>query len=461
MSQKSYLLNPWVWGLTTSLLVGAAYGPHFLQWYSQPAATNNDLSTPYVIAVSQSPTVDRKAYFSSQVIASSQIDVDSRPEVDQQVSQSAPQDFQPAGQVQSLQTMPPVSSNSAPTQTVQEPKAAQNTPEKRALETVKDKSKPPLADALNPSQTVTIDELIGGLVLIEYPKEVVVEFETSKFSKGLMRQLLTRMILSANPLDPVSLLNATLQKQPIDFRRTPQFYQRILNQAKQPLRYPAQAYAYAKTLLEENVTQIEDGGVDYSQVAIPLHDLQRMVPQYVAGSKPIKLPYADEVKRFSHQFSVAEDLVYAIMEVESAFNPKAVSQSNALGLMQIKAGAAGKDVYQYIDGKPGKPNRQTLFDPKENIRIGTAYLGLLNDFYFAKVTDGAKKELLVIASYNGGLNKVFQLFGDNEAQAIEKINRLPVSQIYNRLRLHHPSEETKSYIVKVQNAQKKYRKQLS
>lgn len=58
--------------------------------------------------------------------------------------------------------------------------------------------------------------------------------------------------------------------------------------------------------------------------------------------------------------------------MESGFNPAAVSKSNAIGLMQLKADTAGCDAYRY-KGKRGCPDADDLRDPDTNIDLGAAY----------------------------------------------------------------------------------------
>lgn len=82
-------------------------------------------------------------------------------------------------------------------------------------------------------------------------------------------------------------------------------------------------------------------------------------------------------------YSVPQELVYAVIEVESGWNPMAVSRAGAAGLMQLMPDTATTFAVR---------NR---FDVAENIRGGVAYLAWLR-------TNVGDDWRLVMASYNAG-----------------------------------------------------------
>src|SRR5207247_2427841 len=83
------------------------------------------------------------------------------------------------------------------------------------------------------------------------------------------------------------------------------------------------------------------------------------------------------------RYGVSEDLIAAIIEAESEFNPRAVSRTGARGLMQLMPKTAA------ILGV-GDP-----FDPRENIEGGVRHLRSLMDRFDGNLP-------LVLAAYNAG-----------------------------------------------------------
>ena len=84
-------------------------------------------------------------------------------------------------------------------------------------------------------------------------------------------------------------------------------------------------------------------------------------------------------------------LVCGLIRQESRFETKAVSVSNALGLMQLIPPTARTVAYQAMINLT---SLESLFDPKINIALGTHYLsGLVSDF---------ENPLFAVASYNAG-----------------------------------------------------------
>lgn len=104
--------------------------------------------------------------------------------------------------------------------------------------------------------------------------------------------------------------------------------------------------------------------------------------------------YDDLIREHAREQGVRADLVRAVMQVESAFNPTARSVKGALGLMQLMPAT----IKQFGVANP--------FNPEENIRAGVRYLRELLDRY-------QNNETLALAAYNAGPGAV-----DTHGQAV-------------------------------------------
>lgn len=169
--------------------------------------------------------------------------------------------------------------------------------------------------------------------------------------------------------------------------------------------------------------------------------------------------YKDLVAEFSNRFQIEQPLIYAIMEQESAFNPQAKSWVPAYGLMQLVPKSGGADAYRYVYQKEWIPTQSYLFNPRNNIELGTAYLRVLMN-QFASVSDPHCRRLCVIAGYNTGAGNVSRAFigTTNLGKAFSYIESFDYNGLYNHLISNLPHSETRNYVVKVTQRREKYLK---
>jgi soluble lytic murein transglycosylase-like protein len=89
------------------------------------------------------------------------------------------------------------------------------------------------------------------------------------------------------------------------------------------------------------------------------------------------------IEEYANAYNVRADLVRAVIQVESGFNPRAKSPKGAMGLMQLMPATAAEF------------GVRSPFVPQQNIRGGVAYLRTLLDRY-------GEDETLALAAYNAG-----------------------------------------------------------
>jgi soluble lytic murein transglycosylase-like protein len=105
-------------------------------------------------------------------------------------------------------------------------------------------------------------------------------------------------------------------------------------------------------------------------------------------------PYGKVIYDIAVRHSINPHLVAALIHVESAFNPRAVSRKGAYGLMQLLPETARRF---------GLTKKKDLFDPRKNLEAGVRYLKWLADRF------GGDAEK-ILAAYNAGEGAV-QRFG--------------------------------------------------
>jgi soluble lytic murein transglycosylase-like protein len=121
-------------------------------------------------------------------------------------------------------------------------------------------------------------------------------------------------------------------------------------------------------------------------------------------------PATGEIAKLVHslapRYSLDPNLVLAVVEAESNFNPKAKSHKNAQGLMQL------------IPETAERFGVEDVWDPEQNLRGGMAYLRWLLDHFGGDVQ-------LALAGYNAG------------EKAVERHGGVP------------PYRETQSYVKRI------------
>ncbi|WP_158379565.1 membrane-bound lytic murein transglycosylase MltC [Candidatus Williamhamiltonella defendens] len=233
----------------------------------------------------------------------------------------------------------------------------------------------------------------------------------------------------------------------ITISQHPFLYGQVLDNHHQPIRSQWAARHFADYLLKTKI-QKRRSGIDWIW-SITL----KMVPNHIDQRAK---KYWSFIKHASAKYGIETSLILAIMQTESSFNPYAVSSCDALGLMQVMRYTAGKDVFQ-MKGKSGQPSRSYLFNPKNNIDIGTAYLSILKKSYLREIKNPISRRYAIISGYNGGAGSVLRAFSTDKNKAIEVINRMQSDDVFYILSTRHPVSEARRYLLKVNCLQKKYR----
>ena len=174
------------------------------------------------------------------------------------------------------------------------------------------------------------------------------------------------------------------------------------------------------------------------------------------------LEYASTVRKYSDDTQVSRSLIFAIIKIESSFNPYAVSSAPAYGMMQLVPSSGGREAYRKAKGEDVMPSKDYLFNAGNNIELGATYLGvLLNDSPLHQIRNPVSREYCAIAAYNTGPSNVFRAFSKlngkaRQDDALDQINSMRPDEVYDALRTKLPYEETRGYVVNAVTAKKRY-----
>lgn len=170
--------------------------------------------------------------------------------------------------------------------------------------------------------------------------------------------------------------------------------------------------------------------------------------------------FKQSVDVYSSKNEINKELVYAVIHSESSFNPMARSHIPAYGLMQIVPQSAGVDTYNFLYGEKKLLSSDYLYNPINNIKIGSTYLHIVYFRYLRHINDPLSRLYCLIAAYNTGAGNVARSFvgTNNIKKASEKINTMTPDEVYKHLMRNLPYHETKDYLQRVNDRRYVYLK---
>ena len=155
------------------------------------------------------------------------------------------------------------------------------------------------------------------------------------------------------------------------YRRLSVFVVGILMIVFLPVNTGAEIYKYVD----------EDGIVHFTDAIVEGEDIQNI--EVVHDDAAPATDYESIAEHYALKYGLEPALVKKVIQVESGWNPYAVSRSGAMGLMQLMPETA-----RLLGVK-------NPFDPEENIRAGVRYLKYLLDLFGGDVEKA-------LAAYNAG-----------------------------------------------------------
>lgn len=188
------------------------------------------------------------------------------------------------------------------------------------------------------------------------------------------------------------------------------------------------------------------------------HTQLQLVPDHIRKRAVV---FQDDVNAQSQRQNLPPALVFAVMETESYFNPVAKSSAPAFGLMQLVPTSGAREAYRYVYNQDKVVSDTYLYDAKNNIELGSAYLNRLYYVQLVGIENPQSRMWASIAAYNTGPSNVLRAFAGKYTKtqhgsydkwkqgAYKQINGMTADQMYNHLRSNLPYPETREYIKKV------------
>jgi membrane-bound lytic murein transglycosylase C len=187
----------------------------------------------------------------------------------------------------------------------------------------------------------------------------------------------------------------------------------------------------------------------------------RVDPNQYAAADRIAPKFLDVVNRYAAKTGVDPALIFGIIYQESRFNPQAVSQAEAYGMMQLVPRSGGLEAFRKARGEAAQPTKEYLMDPENNIELGATYLGmLLYDYWTKGVANMPAREYCAISGYNTGPGNVARAFTGTTSKlgdAQDRANSMAPDELFDFLRVNLPYAETRDYLLRVSAARRHYR----
>jgi len=161
--------------------------------------------------------------------------------------------------------------------------------------------------------------------------------------------------------------------------------------------------------------------VQPKEVVARVHEPLTEIAESAPAAAPLSTNVIEMIDQIAKLYEVEGPLVHSVIRAESNYNPQALSNKGAMGMMQL------------IPSTARRFGVRNPFDPKENIEGGVRYLRFLLDYYR---NDYPK----AIAAYNAGEGAVDRFQGIPPYTE----TRNYVYQVAKNLKAARQAEEAKS-----------------
>ena len=281
--------------------------------------------------------------------------------------------------------------------------------------------------------------------------------------KKLKNAIVLTVTKAADQRSIFEIANAPVTEEPVSSHNSPVLEGQVKLKNGQ-LVNTTNARAFAEEVTQNSLSLKSQKGNDGVDRVVATSRFN-LVPNHIRlRAERFKVP----VKKYAKKYVVSQNLIYAVIETESFFNPTARSNVPAFGLMQLVPYYGAREAYRFVHQEDHIPTDHYLYNPENNIQLGSAYLHVL---YFTQMNEIKNEKARLwcsIAAYNTGPTNVysavigkfnrsqFRKYAHWKARAVKELNKMDAEQVYELLRNKLPFQETRRYIKKVRSRMGKY-----
>lgn len=224
-----------------------------------------------------------------------------------------------------------------------------------------------------------------------------------------------------------------------EIKGTPFLYQQVKDNDGKTMKWHWRASRYANYLIKHKRKQVIVNGNQITSVSFALTSNHTQIRQ---------LRYQAQIAQAASHYKIDKNVITAMIQVDSLFNPYALNSNGRIGLMQISS-SIGEDVFRQQKQYPFKPQPNWLFNTSNNVDIGVSYLALLDKQYLKEIKNPRSRYYAMLASYIAGPQNMLQTFSKNKKEAFSIINDLSSYEVYQSFTNALARRDIKNYVSTV------------
>ncbi|WP_017222782.1 murein transglycosylase domain-containing protein [Moritella dasanensis] len=224
-----------------------------------------------------------------------------------------------------------------------------------------------------------------------------------------------------------------------EIKGTPFLYQQVKDNDGKAMKWHWRASRYANYLIKHKRKQVTVNGNQITSVSFTLSSNHTKIRQQ---------RYQAQINQAAQRYKIDKNVVTAMIQVDSLFNPYALNSQGRIGLMQISS-SIGQDVFHQQKKYPFKPQPNWLFNTNNNLDIGSSYLNLLDKQYLKAINNPKSRYYAMLASYIAGPQNMLQTFSKNKKEALSIINDLSSYEVYQSFTNSQSRADMKNYVSEV------------